>query len=136
MTQNMQLTGFPVLFPVRAAPDRKEYPGGPCLCQGCLENRSVDDRCISPVCEVSGPVSAESTGKNREGGGPLDHFAAFEIKSTSHVSGSHLSGLRAFREDHPDVPLHVIAQADHPFRLDEVLVLPWKTYLQSLGDYL
>jgi len=51
-------------------------------------------------------------------------IAAFEIKSTSHVSGSHLSGLRAFWEDHPDVPLHVIAQVDHPFRLDEVLVLP------------
>jgi uncharacterized protein len=63
-------------------------------------------------------------------------IAAFEIKSTSHVSGSHLSGLRAFREDHPDVPLHVIAQVDHPFRLDEVLLMPWKTYLQSLGDYL
>jgi len=63
-------------------------------------------------------------------------IAAFETKTTSHVSGSHLSGLRAFREDHPDVRLHVIAQVDHPFRLDEVLVLPWKTYLQSLRDYL
>jgi len=62
--------------------------------------------------------------------------AAFEIKSTSHISGNHLSGLRAFREDYPDVPLHVVAQVEHPFRLDDVLVLPWKTYVQSLRRYL
>jgi uncharacterized protein len=62
--------------------------------------------------------------------------AAFEIKSASHISGAHLSGLRAFREDYPDVPLHVVAHVENPFRLEEVLVLPWKTYLQSLEQYL
>lgn len=63
-------------------------------------------------------------------------IGAFEIKSASHISGTHLSGLRAFREDYPDVPLHVVAQVENPFRLEDVQVLPWKTYVESLEAYL
>jgi len=62
--------------------------------------------------------------------------AAFEIKGVSHVAGTHLSGLRAFREDYPDVPLHVISQVENPYRLEDVQVMPWKTYLGRLVEFL
>jgi len=57
---------------------------------------------------------------------------AFEIKSQRHITGAHLSGLRSFRSEYPNVPLHVISLVDHAYRIDEVLVVPWKTYLQEL----
>ena len=63
-------------------------------------------------------------------------IGAFEIKSTTQVTGSHLSGLRSFRQEHPRVPLHVIARVEHAYRLNEVLVLPWKEYLQNLRGLL
>ena len=49
---------------------------------------------------------------------------AFEIKSTANVSGAHLSGLRSFRKDYHDAPLHVVGLVEHPYRIGEVLVLP------------
>ncbi|MEW6185143.1 MAG: ATP-binding protein [Thermodesulfobacteriota bacterium] len=63
-------------------------------------------------------------------------IGAYEIKSTTQVSGSHLSGLRSFRQDHPEVPLHVVALVEHRYRLDEVQVLPWKEYLVELKGLL
>jgi hypothetical protein len=40
-------------------------------------------------------------------------------------------------KEYPKVPLHVIARVEHPYRIEEVLVLPWKDYwpesLKSLG---
>lgn len=57
---------------------------------------------------------------------------AFEIKSLSRISGAHLSGFRSFRSEYPDVPLHVIAPVDNPYRIENVRVLPWKTFLQEL----
>ncbi|OVE76826.1 hypothetical protein BVX98_04610 [bacterium F11] len=61
---------------------------------------------------------------------------AFEIKSTVRVTGSHLSGLRSFKSEHPDVPCHVIAQVPHPYELEDISILPWKTYLSHLSQYL
>jgi predicted AAA+ superfamily ATPase len=63
-------------------------------------------------------------------------IGAFEIKSTSRISGAHFSGLRAFREEYPKVPLHVISMVEHPYRQEEVLVLPWGDYLKNLKKYL
>lgn len=59
-------------------------------------------------------------------------IGAFEIKSHLHITGAHLSGLRSFRSEYPDVPLHVIAMVDHAYRIEDVLVVPWKIYLQEL----
>jgi len=122
-TQNMQPSDIPIFFSVWATPDRKEYPGGSHVWPGCLFKQWI------------GPVTrpGDHSGTDNVVNSPA---AAFEIKSPSHISRSHLSGLRAFREDYPDVPLHVVAQVEHPFRLDDVLVLPWKTYVQSLRRYL
>jgi predicted AAA+ superfamily ATPase len=58
--------------------------------------------------------------------------AAFEIKSHAHITGAHLSGLRSFRSEHPNVPLHVIALVDHAYRIEEIMVVPWKMYLEDL----
>ena len=63
-------------------------------------------------------------------------IGAFEIKSTSQVTGSHLSGLRSFHQDHPNVSLHVVAMVEHRYRLDEVEVLPWKEYIVKLKEIL
>ena len=41
-------------------------------------------------------------------------------------------GLRSFRSEYPDVPLHVIARVENVYRIEDVLVVPWKTYLQEL----
>lgn len=59
-------------------------------------------------------------------------IGAFEIKCHRHVTGAHLSGLRSFRSEYPDVPLHVIALVDHAYRINDVLVVFWKTYFQEL----
>ena len=61
---------------------------------------------------------------------------AFEIKSTTQIAGPHLSGLRSFHKEYPKVPLHVIARVEHPYRIEEVLVLPWKDYLARLPEIL
>lgn len=57
---------------------------------------------------------------------------AFEIKSQSRIAGAHLSGLRSFRSEYPDVPLHVIAMVENIYRIEDIRVVPWKTYLQEL----
>lgn len=63
-------------------------------------------------------------------------IGAFEIKAVKHVGGNHLSGLRAFRQDYPDVPLHIISLVENAYRIDDVLIMPWKMYLENLSDYL
>jgi len=63
-------------------------------------------------------------------------IGAFEIKSVKQVGGNHLSGLRAFRQDYPEVPLHIISLVENAYRIDDVLIMPWKMYLENLSDYL
>jgi len=57
---------------------------------------------------------------------------AFEIKSQSRIAGAHLSGLRSFRSEYSDVPLHVIAMVENAYSIEDIRVVPWKTYLQEL----
>lgn len=61
---------------------------------------------------------------------------AFEIKATAAIAGPHLSGLRAFREEHPRVPCGVICMATHPYEMDRIRILPWALYLSRLSDML
>ncbi|MBI4668226.1 MAG: ATP-binding protein [Elusimicrobia bacterium] len=65
-----------------------------------------------------------------ERGGKI--LAACEIKSSKHVSGADLSGLRAFKEDYPKTPLYVITNDDHAYRLGEARVLSWKDYFEMV----
>lgn len=62
--------------------------------------------------------------------------AAVAIKATSHIAGTHLSGLRAFREEYPKAPCLLVCTAARAFELDRVHVLPWSTYLERLPDLL
>jgi predicted AAA+ superfamily ATPase len=61
---------------------------------------------------------------------------AVEFKSRSQVGGSDLSGLRSFREDHPDVPCVIVCTAPEAFRLEPVEILPWRAYLGLLENLL
>lgn len=56
-------------------------------------------------------------------------LGAYEIKSSSNISGAHLSGIRAFQEEHPATPCAVVCAADHGYRLGTVAVTPWQSYL-------
>ena len=61
-------------------------------------------------------------------------IGAFEIKSQSHIAGAHLTGLRSFRTEYPEVPLHVIAMVENSYRIEDVLVVSWKQYLEELVE--
>jgi predicted AAA+ superfamily ATPase len=63
-------------------------------------------------------------------------LGAYEIKSVKRISGADLSGLRAFREEHPRVPLAIICDTAEPYDLAGVRVLPWNIYLQELPEIL
>lgn len=68
-------------------------------------------------------------------------FAA-EIKSFSRPTNEHFDGLRALREDYPNLPLYLICTAEHPYKLelakmsDSVLITPWRNFLlEELPKY-
>ncbi len=61
-------------------------------------------------------------------------IGAFEIESRSHIAGAHLTGLRSFRAEYPDVPLHVIAMVEDSYRIEDILVVSWKRYLEELVE--
>jgi predicted AAA+ superfamily ATPase len=58
--------------------------------------------------------------------------AACEIKHTANISGAHLSGLRAFREEHSRTPRFVACLAARPYELEGVQVLPWREFLEMV----
>ncbi|MCD4692824.1 MAG: AAA family ATPase [Calditrichales bacterium] len=62
--------------------------------------------------------------------------AAIEIKSAKTISGGHLSGLRAFREENSATPLYLISFAEHAYQLYDVNILPWQRYSELLDTLL
>lgn len=61
-------------------------------------------------------------------------IAAMEIKYSENISGSHLSGLRSFLDDHPDVPCYLISRVSHAWSAGPVTILPWQRYLELLPE--
>lgn len=61
---------------------------------------------------------------------------AFEIKSSPHLSGAALSGIRAFQEDHKGIPCQVISTVQNPYELSGVSVISWQDYLEELPGLL
>jgi predicted AAA+ superfamily ATPase len=61
--------------------------------------------------------------------------AAIEIKVRPRIAGADLSGLRAFREEHAEVPCFVVCTAPHAFEVDGVKVLPWKQFLDRMEEW-
>ena len=60
--------------------------------------------------------------------------AAIEIKSSSHIAGSHLSGIRAFREEYPNIAAYIVCNSKNTYELDKVKIINWKNYLKLLYD--
>jgi predicted AAA+ superfamily ATPase len=61
-----------------------------------------------------------------------DHQVAVEVKSTDNVNTRHLKGLRAFAEEYTVEKLIIVSNDPHPRLVDNILVLPWKVFLQRL----
>lgn len=61
--------------------------------------------------------------------------AAVEIKSGRSLSGSDLSGLRAFAAENPGVPCFVVTPTAEPHRMGEVLVTNWRDFLAQFRTW-
>jgi len=53
-------------------------------------------------------------------------IAAFEIKYSANIAGSHLSGLRSFAREHPEVPCFIISRASEPYSISQVEIIKWQ----------
>lgn len=61
-----------------------------------------------------------------------DHETAIEVKSTNMVNPRHLKGLKSFSEEY-NVKRSIVASTDpHPRRIDDIMILPWKMFLEEL----
>jgi predicted AAA+ superfamily ATPase len=63
-----------------------------------------------------------------------DHEVAIEVKSTSEAQLRHIGGLKAFANDYTVKKLILVSNDMYPRLLDNVLVLPWKIFLQQLWN--
>jgi len=61
-----------------------------------------------------------------------DNEVAVEVKSTTNVSSRHLSGLKQFSEEYKTKHLILVCNEPMPRLIDNILVLPWKDFLQKL----
>ena len=57
---------------------------------------------------------------------------AIEIKLSSNISGSHLSGIRSFRENNPKVPCYIVCNSKNKYELEKVKITPLKDFLELL----
>ncbi len=62
--------------------------------------------------------------------------AAFEMKARKRVAGADLTGLRAFREEYPKVPLAMVCDVPEPHELEGVRIMPWGAFLAALPSIL
>lgn len=63
-----------------------------------------------------------------------DARGAIEIKSSTQVQLRQLSGLKAFKEEHPEARLVVVSLDAHPRLLNDIEVYPATTFLQKLWN--
>lgn len=57
-------------------------------------------------------------------------IGAYEFKSAPEVGGDDFSGLRAFRGEHPEVPLSVVYRGPRPYCTDDIQVIPWRQFVE------
>ncbi|HUX20646.1 MAG TPA: DUF4143 domain-containing protein [Spirochaetia bacterium] len=62
--------------------------------------------------------------------------AAIAITDSTSISGADLSGLRSFRQVHPNVPLTVVCTAPESSLLDGVAIIPWRHFFEPLPELL
>ncbi len=58
--------------------------------------------------------------------------AAFEIKAKKRIAGADLTGLRAYRDEYPRVPLAVVCDVPEPHEMEGIRIMPWGTFLGEL----
>jgi predicted AAA+ superfamily ATPase len=63
-----------------------------------------------------------------------DHETAIEEKSTDLVNALHLKGLKAFAEEYVVKNLIVVSNDNNPRKVDNILILPWKVFLERLWN--
>jgi predicted AAA+ superfamily ATPase len=64
-------------------------------------------------------------------------IAAIEIKKSKTTTGAHLSGLRSFRSEEKKVPCYIVCNCDQPYTLEDVEIINWQDYLQTvLNNYI
>ena len=61
-----------------------------------------------------------------------DGQVAVEVKGTSHVDASDLTGLKAFMEERKPRSAYLVCTEPHPRRMGDILVLPWEDYFRQL----
>lgn len=61
-----------------------------------------------------------------------DHELAIEIKSTSNANPRHAKGLHRFAEEYTVKQKLLVTNDPYPRQMGDVLVLPWKIFLQKL----
>ncbi len=61
-----------------------------------------------------------------------DHEVAVEVKSTNMVTSRHIKGLKSFAEEYRVKKLVVVSTDPYPRQLENVIILPWKIFLEQL----
>ncbi len=61
-----------------------------------------------------------------------DHHTAIEVKGTAQTAPHHLKGLNAFREEYKVKNSIVVSLDPSPRLVDNILILPWKVFLEKL----
>ena len=61
-----------------------------------------------------------------------DHEVAIEIKATEQANHRHLKGLKAFSEEYEVKKLILISNDPLPRLVENILILPWKIFLEKL----
>ena len=59
---------------------------------------------------------------------------ALEIKSSNNVTTSHIKGLKAFGEEHPDCKLIVVSLEERPRMMNDVEIWPAQAFLKRLWE--
>jgi predicted AAA+ superfamily ATPase len=63
-----------------------------------------------------------------------DHEVAVEVKSTNMVNPHHLKGMKRFAEEYKVKKMIVVSTDPYPRKINEIMVLPWKQFLQQLWE--
>ena len=63
-----------------------------------------------------------------------DHEVAIEVKATEQANSRHLKGLKAFAEEYEVKKLILISNDPLPRLVDNILILPWKIFLDRLWN--
>jgi predicted AAA+ superfamily ATPase len=63
-----------------------------------------------------------------------DHEVCIEVKSTEQANSRHLKGLKAFSEEYTVKKLILVSNDSYPRKVDDILILPWKVFLERLWN--